>query len=317
MRITGASDLVAQQTWLDPVSDVLQHTIENMYAASGRTGQQVKNTLSGTWLGHPLHPAVTDLPVGSWTASVLFDVVESATERQDFAVAADATLTLGLAGALVAAISGLNDWHFTVDRPRRLGVAHGLLNLSSASIYGASLVLRLTGSRVWGRRLAYAAYGVALFSSWLGGELVFDERIGPNHAPAEAPEEFVPVFDDAKLEEGKPQRVDAQGIPVMLLRQNGRVYAMAEKCSHLGGPLSEGTIGNGMVTCPWHGSQFRITDGQVVNGPAAYPQPCFQTRLRNGAIEVGPHRDITAGEEEVAPRQGLSAAGAAISGAVS
>lgn len=317
MRTKGLSDFVAQQTWLDPVSDVLQRTIQNAYSASGRTGQHVKNTLSGTWMGHPLHPAVTDLPVGSWTASIVLDMVESATGRKDIATAADATLTIGLAGALAAAVSGLSDWHFTIDRPRRIGMAHGLLNVCAAGVYGTSLALRLTGSRAWGRRLAYAAFGMALISSWLGGELVFDEHVGPNHAPLEAPEDFVPVLDDAQLHEGKPQRVEAQGIPVMLLRQSGRIYALAETCSHLGGPLSEGTIGNGLVTCPWHGSQFRITDGQVVNGPASFPQPCFQTRVRNGKVEVGRRCEEAPQEVEAPARQGLRAAGEAISGAIS
>jgi nitrite reductase/ring-hydroxylating ferredoxin subunit/uncharacterized membrane protein len=313
----GASDVVAQQTWLDPVSDVLQKAVENAYAAGGPAGQQVKNFLSGTWLGHPLHPAVTDLPVGSWTASLMLDMLEASSGRRDLAVAADAALSIGLAGSLLAALSGLSDWHFTIDRPRRLGVAHGLLNTGAAGLYGASLVMRLSGARAWGRRTAMLAYGMALFSAWLGGELVFDEQIGVDHAAKEAPSDFVPALDETELQEGKPRRVDVNGILVMLVRQGGRIYALGETCAHLGGPLSEGEISDGIVTCPWHGSQFRLSDGQIVNGPAAFPQPCYQTRVRNGKIEVGPFCKQVPEESPASLRQGLRAAGEAISGATS
>ncbi len=322
MAKEGVAELVAQQTWLDPVSDVVQKTIERIYASSGPAGQRVKNVLSGTWLGHPVHPMITDVPVGSWTTSFIFDALDAATGRKEFATAADATLSIGLTAAAAAAVTGLSDWHFTIDRPRRIGMMHGLLNVGAVGLYGASLACRLSGSRAWGRGLAFVAYGVAGISAWLGGDLAFDEHVGVNHAPLEEeqPSDYTAVLDDAALQEGLPQRVDANGLAVMLVRQRGQIYCLAESCSHLGGPLSEGQITDGVVTCPWHASQFKLADGQVVNGPATYPQPCFQTRVRDGKIEIGPPRI-----ETVAPvadvtepiRQGLKALGGAITGAAS
>lgn len=282
------TDLIDQQTWLDPVADWLQKATEATYGATGDAGQQVKNLLSGTWLGHPLHPAVTDVPVGAWTVSLILDVLEAATGERTYGVGADVAQGIGLAGALGAALSGLNDWHYTVDRQRRVGIAHGLMNLTAAGIYGASSVLRATGARAWGRRLSYLAYGVAVFSAYVGGELTYGMRLGVDHAAEEAPEDFTPVVDEAQLADGQPRKVDASGVPVLLVKQAGKIYAMGEVCSHLGGPLSEGTIADGIVTCPWHGSQFALEDGAVVNGPATFAQPCFQTRVRNGKVEVGP-----------------------------
>ena len=281
-------DALGQQTWLDPISNVVQTGIENAYTAAGQGGQQVKNVLSGTWLGHPLHPMITDVPVGSFTASLLFDVLESTGGSQTWAAAADTTLGLGLLGAAGAAISGLNDWHFTVDKQRRIGMAHALLNVSATGLYLTSWLFRRAGSRRWGRRLAYVAYGTMAFAAGVGGDMVFEQHVGTNHATEDAPAEFVAVLDDAALEEGKPQRADANGVPVMVVRSAGHIYALGETCSHLGGPLSEGAIGNGVVTCPWHGSQFELASGRVVNGPTSFAQPCFQTRVRNGKVEVGP-----------------------------
>lgn len=283
------TDVLDQQTWLDPISDVVQKLIQDAYNATGQTGQQVKNVLSGTWLGHPLHPAITDVPTGAFTASLVFDLLEVTSGHKTWAAAADATLGIGLVGATAAALSGLNDWHFTVERPRRIGMAHALLNVGATGMYLTSLLMRRAGARRAGRRLSYLAFGTVAFSAWIGGDLAYDQHIGANHAPEEAPSEFVPVLDDSALLEGKPQRVDANGVPLMVVRSQGHVYALAETCSHLGGPLSEGEVSNGVVTCPWHASQFELATGHIVNGPATYPQPCFQTRVRSGKVEVGPH----------------------------
>lgn len=281
-------DVIDQQTWLDPVADWLQKTTEAAYGASGAAGQSVKNILSGTWLGHPVHPAVTDVPVGAWTAALVLDILEASTGERTYGVGADVAQGIGLAGAVGAALSGLNDWHYTMDRERRVGVAHGLMNLTAAGLYGVSSVLRATGARAWGRRLSYLAYGVAVFSAYVGGDLTYGMRLGVDHATESAPEEFVAVADERQLIEGQAQKVDAGGIPVLLVKHDGQIRAFGEVCSHLGGPLSEGTIADGVVTCPWHGSQFALTDGHVVNGPATFAQPCFQTRVRNGKVEVGP-----------------------------
>jgi nitrite reductase/ring-hydroxylating ferredoxin subunit len=134
---------------------------------------------------------------------------------------------------------------------------------------------------------AMLGYAVSSASAYLGGHLVFSEQIGVNHAAAqEMPKEFVPVLSDAELREGELKRADAGGVPVLLVRCEGDVCALAHTCAHLGGPLSEGKLEGDVVQCPWHGSRFNVRDGSVVDGPATFPQPRFETRVREGQIEV-------------------------------
>lgn len=290
MAQEGIAELVNNQTWLDPIGDLLQRWIEQAYRAGGPAGTRIKGLLAGTWLGHPLHPAITDVPLGSWTATAVLDLAEAATGNRQIGTGADATLAIGLIAALGAAVTGLSDWHYTVDRQRRVGLAHGLLNLSAAGLYAVSLGARAGGNRSAGRSLALIAYATGLFSAWLGGDLVYDQHLGVNHAPEEAPEDFTAVLDEGDLSEGEPRRVEVGGVPMMLVRQHGQIYALGESCAHLGGPLSEGQLGQGTITCPWHASRFTLADGRVLDGPATFPQPCYQTRVRDGKIEIGPRR---------------------------
>src|SRR4029078_6907285 len=129
-------------------------------------------------------------------------------------------------------------------------------------------------------------YAVSSTAAYLGGHLVFSEQIGVNHAAAqELPKEFVPVLADAELRENEMKRVDAGGAPVLLVRREGEVCALAHTCALLAGPLSEGKLEGDVVQCPWHGSRFNVRDGSVVDGPATFPQPCFETRAREGHLQ--------------------------------
>ena len=165
MAQEGIAELVNQQTWLDPIGDLLQRWIEQAYAAGGQTGERVKGILSGTWFGHPLHPAITDVPLGSWTATAVLDIAEVTTGDRRFGTGADTTLAVGLVAALGAAITGLSDWHYTMDRQRRVGLAHGLLNIGAAGFYAVSLGARASGNRRVGRTLALLGYSTGLFSA--------------------------------------------------------------------------------------------------------------------------------------------------------
>jgi nitrite reductase/ring-hydroxylating ferredoxin subunit len=84
-----------------------------------------------------------------------------------------------------------------------------------------------------------------------------------------------------------PTKATVAGADVILFRQDGDLFALANRCSHRGGPLDKGTVGEGpTVTCPWHFSTFDIADGSVVRGPASAPQPVYEVREREGKIEV-------------------------------
>jgi nitrite reductase/ring-hydroxylating ferredoxin subunit len=81
-------------------------------------------------------------------------------------------------------------------------------------------------------------------------------------------------------------RAEHNGTPILLVRRGSQIYDLAETCSHLGGPLSEGKLDGDIIQYPWHGSRFFIRDGHVVDGPAVHPQPCLEARIQNGQVEV-------------------------------
>ncbi len=278
---------VDQQEALDRLSDQIQPLVRDAFNSAGPAGREVKNILHGTWLGHPLHPALTDVPLGAWTAALALDALESISGRRELGAGADAAIAVGLVGAAGAAVTGLTDWSETNGRARKVGMLHGLLNVGATVLYTTSLVMRRKQKRNAGMGLAMLGYAVSSASAYLGGHLVFGEQIGVNHAASqEMPKEFVPVLPDAQLKEGEMKRADAAGVPVLLVRLDGAVCALAHTCSHLGGPLSEGKLEGDVVQCPWHGSRFNVRDGSVVDGPATFPQPCFEARVREGQIEV-------------------------------
>ena len=279
--------VVEQQESLDRLSDQIQPLVLNAFKSAGPAGQQVKNALHGTWLGHPLHPALTDVPIGAWTAAFALDAMESISGRKELGAGADVAIAVGLVGAAGAAVTGLTDWADTHGRPRKVGLMHGLLNVGATALYTTSLVLRRRKKRNAGVGFAMLGYAVSSAAAYLGGHLVLGEKIGVNHAAGqEMPTEFVAVLADAELAEGELKRVDAAGVPVLLVRCEGEVCALANTCSHQGGPLAEGTLEGDVVQCPWHASRFNVQDGSVIDGPATFPQPRFETRVREGQIEV-------------------------------
>ncbi len=288
MNQETAIDVIARQDWLDTAGDAIQPAILDAFEAGGETGQQIKNFLHGTWLGHPLHPVITDVPIGAWTTAAVLDGLELLGEEK-YAPGADAAIAVGLVGALGAAVTGLTDWTGTTKERRKVGLMHGLLNVGATVLYATSFFLRRRDeSRNTAIGLAMLGYGAAGAAAYLGGHLVFSEQTGVDHtAAAEYPKDFVAVLPEKELAENTMRRVEAGEVPVLLARKNGEIFAIAHTCSHLGGPLSEGDLlDDCSVRCPWHGSVFSLADGSVLKGPATEPQPKFEVRVNNGQIEV-------------------------------
>ena len=286
MSSEAPADVVERQEWLEPVESGLQKAVSSAYRSTGTPGRKVENFLHGVWLGHPLHPVLTDIPLGGFTAALVLDIAEASGAR-GVARGADIAVEVGLAGAAGAALTGLTDWHVTDGDARRVGVVHGLLNLTSTGLYIASLVQRKAGNRATGRALAFAGFAISSAAAWLGGHLVYSKQVGVNHTAGEQiPLDWTPVLDDAQLREGEMRRATAGTVKILLVRCSNRIHAISEVCSHFGGPLAEGTLEGAVVQCPWHGSRFCVEDGSVVDGPATHPQPSFDTRVYNGKIEV-------------------------------
>jgi nitrite reductase/ring-hydroxylating ferredoxin subunit/uncharacterized membrane protein len=266
--------------WLDDVAAQMERAFAPFLGQEAPRGP--RDLLYGTWLGHPLHAAVITVPVGSWSATMFFDLMGE--ER-----AADLSLGLGLVGAVGSAVTGAAQWQDTTNQelPRRLGALHALLNVAATTLMAGSWVLRKQGRRRTGLALSTAGLGINLASAWLGGELAYDLGIGVDHAAFEKPPTewtTVAVLDD--LPDGKPHRVDADGTPILLLREGDQIRAVGATCPHLGGPLDEGTIDGDTVTCPWHGSVFSLADGALIHGPAMMPVAAYEVRIENGNIAI-------------------------------
>jgi nitrite reductase/ring-hydroxylating ferredoxin subunit/uncharacterized membrane protein len=279
---------IDRQRWLEPVADVLQKLVAGSYKLLGNPGRSLKTLFHGTWLGHPLHPVLTDIPIGAWTIAVLFDLSYLIERSHGWVSAADVTIFIGLLAALATAVTGYTDWSDTFGRERRVGISHGLLNTLVIVLYLVSFILRVTGgSRGLAILLAYLGYLLVLTAAFLGGDLVFSIGTGVNHhAWQEVPTKFTKVLLEGKLADGILVRGLAGDTPILLYKKGDTVCAISETCSHAGGPLSEGELDGNVVQCPWHGSRFDVCTGQVKGGPATISQVRYETRVQNGQIEV-------------------------------
>ena len=279
---------IDRQRWLEPVADFLQKVVGGFYKLLGAPGHTLKTLVHGTWLGHPLHPVITDIPLGAWTLAVLFDIIYVFNGSQGWSSAADVTIFVGILAALGAAVTGYTDWNETVDRERRVGIAHGLINTLVLVIYLVSWLIRLTGgSRGLAIVLAFIGYALVICAAYLGGEMVFSIGTGVNHhAWQPVPEKFTKVLLEGRLTEGMLVKAVAGDTPILLFKKGDALCAISETCSHAGGPLSEGELLGNLVQCPWHASRFDICSGQVRGGPATISQVRYETRIQNGQIEV-------------------------------
>lgn len=284
MGTTNTLTRVIDQPALDRIAQPLSVAVREAYEAAGPIGRELKNAVHGVWLRHPLHPVFTDVPVGAWSTALALDC--AANGDPGMRKAATFAMGVGLLGALGAAVTGLTDWSETDGESRRTGLIHGLLNITATSLIAAAYLQRRSDSDASGRACAWTGFGIAVASAYLGGDLVYRQRIGVNHADVEVPDGYTPVADSAALADNSMMRARAGDADVLLVRQHGQVCALAHACAHLGGPLSEGTLKDGSVVCPWHGSEFSLEDGHVLNGPSTHDQPRFNVRERNGRIEV-------------------------------
>ena len=243
----------------------------------------VKDLLSGTWLGHPLHPVLTDIPIGAWSSSWILDVIGG--EKAE--PAADALLGVAVLSAVPTAAAGLADWIDTSGRTRRIGAAHVLGNTAAVALFGASFAVRKAGLRKLGFALSTAGIGVASASAYLGGHLTFGKGVGvDNTVFDEEAVHWTEVLTVDELSERKLIHARAGDAPLLVFRDGDDVFAISDRCSHRGCMLSEGTVKHGTVQCPCHGSTFRLEDGGIVRGPATAPQPAYDVRIVEGRVEV-------------------------------
>jgi nitrite reductase/ring-hydroxylating ferredoxin subunit/uncharacterized membrane protein len=270
---------ISRNRRLDIVGQALGGTV-GKFVKSG----PVKDLLSGTWLGHALHPLLTDLPIGSFTSAMALDLLGG----EEAAGGAQTLIGLGILSTLPTALSGLSDLSDVYEeRDRAVGAAHALGNTAALACYGLSYLARRRGRRGLGMFWSFAGGAAMGWSAYLGGHLSLRRGIGVNHTAFEEPiADWTAVLDDKELQEGEAKNVSAGSNQVVLYRFAGEICALSDVCNHAGGPLHEGDIDGLGVTCPWHASRFDLTDGSVLRGPATAPQPSYETRVQDGKIEV-------------------------------
>jgi nitrite reductase/ring-hydroxylating ferredoxin subunit/uncharacterized membrane protein len=245
----------------------------------------VKRVLSGVPLGHRLHPLLTDVPIGSWTAASLVDVFAMKSGQR----AARRLVAAGIVASLPTAATGLSDWNDTHGPERRVGVAHMAANSAALLMQIASWRARHRGHHIRGAILGAVGLGALAAGGYLGGHLVFSRRVGVDRE--------VTVLDDEQwqtvcrvdeLVDDEAIGVTVDDVRIALVRRHHQIYALAAVCSHAGGPLERGQVRDDVLMCPWHGSAFCLRDGAVVRGPATAPQPAYETRVRGDLVEVRP-----------------------------
>lgn len=277
---------VEAQEWLDRPSYRFEHVMATSLNLPGDASTPIRNALHGTWLGHPLHPALTDIPVGAWTMAMILDGLDAIRPSTGRRRAARLAVGVGVLGGMASAVTGMADWQYTHDNARRVGTVHGALNAATLALYAASWRARHK-TRPAGRAISAAGFGLLAVSAYLGGVLVYQHRIGVDHSDDQLePRRFVAVLPDAEMPEGAVRRCKADGVDVAVARCGSQIAALGGRCPHLGGPTAEGWLYQGSLVCPWHGSRFDLQTGAVVRGPATAPLPCFETRVRDGNIEI-------------------------------
>lgn len=267
---------------LDPVVKTVRKIVS---AALGP--QQVRDALHGLWLGHPLHPMLTDVPIGTWTSAAVLDLLPGT------GPAATTLIATGCAAAVPTAVTGWADWSQLHPQQQRVGVVHALANVVGLGLYTASVAARVRGQSLRGKVLAYAGLTAVMGGGYLGGHLAYRQAAGASHI-ADVPDLFPSGWHDLGPVEDLPDATlvkrTVEGVDLLVVRRGQHVDVLANKCSHLSGPLSDGEFtveaGQGCVVCPWHGSTFRLADGAPVHGPATSPQHRFHTRVQNGRVSV-------------------------------
>lgn len=248
--------------------------------------EEFKDLISGTWLGHALHPMLTDVVIGSFTSATIVDLMAGPAGD----TAARRLIGLGIVAYGPTALTGASDWADTElgeDHVRRAGVVHATTNAVALNLYVASLVSRRRGHRGRGVLFGALGAGVLMVGGYIGGHLSLRQGVGGNQTIFDpGPTEWSPAIDGSQLQDGQLTSVVVQDTPVLLLREGDRIFAIHDRCSHRGCSLSGGELQGEEIVCPCHGSRFDRRDGSVRHGPATAPQPAFQVRQRDGVVEV-------------------------------
>lgn len=265
--------IAAQAAWARPLGDWNHRWLGAVFARV----PAVKDLLNGTWLGHPAHASLTDIPVGSLALVLVFDVVGLAT-------ASDVALTIGVLGMLGAALSGSADYADTDGRARMVTTVHAVVMVVALIVLLAALLLRVAAAdRALAVILDFAGFGILALGAVIGGDAVFRYGVQVDrHAFGPSGSADWKPLDVAEVPEGEPVGAKLGSEPLLLVRAGDTIHALSGRCAHANAPLAKGTLVDGCIECPWHGSRFDLATGHVRRGPAVYDQPRFEVRAAEG-----------------------------------
>lgn len=262
----------AQAGWARPFGDFNHRWLTALFGPI----RPIKDLLNGTWLGHPLHSALTDVPIGALTVALVLDIVGQQ-------VAADVALLVAVLSIIAAAVAGFADYTDTDGTARMRATVHAVLMTTALVLFAISLIIRAGNpvDRTVPFVLLLAGYLVISVGAAVGGDLVY--LIGTHvnrHAWRGAGAKWIALDlgDLPDIPEGGPTKAKAGINTLVVVRTGDTIHALHETCAHAGGPLAEGTLVKGCIQCPWHGSRFRLEDGHVARGPAMYDQPAYEVR---------------------------------------
>ena len=287
MTERGTDRFLRRQEWMEGWADGLQRIIGAVYRGLGPLRRPIHNFLSGTSVfRHPLHPALTDVPLGAWVSGTVLDYAALASNVVPRA-AGSIALLVGLVGAAGAAATGYTDFQDVYGLERRIAFAHGLTMTVVFVVQTVSLILRLVGVYPVAIGLSTAGLLLTMFGMYIGGHVVYAYGTRINRAAfLPEPEGYTSVGATTDFPEGQMRKVDAGGLDVLVVRLDGTLNAIVDTCTHAGGPLHEGPLEGDTVTCPWHGSRFSVRDGSVRGAPATFPESRLEVREQDGRVEV-------------------------------
>ncbi|MGH2483161.1 MAG: Rieske 2Fe-2S domain-containing protein [Candidatus Limnocylindria bacterium] len=272
------------------VGDWVARVMDGFYRVLGRPGKWFQDFVNGSWLGHPVHPVLTDVVIGGATLIVVFDLAALILGTDELDTASLVAVGVTALAALGTLWTGLTDFKDTAKGDERnVAIVHGLINIVATVAYIASFFLRLGEGDDLGRWFSLGGALILTVGSYIGGHLVFKYGFMVNRnafAKGQRAQEFAPIIAAADVPESTPTRVMLGSTALVVVRRGDLVYALKATCSHAGGPLDKGTLEGDTIVCPWHGSAFRVRDGTVRHGPATTRQVTYRTRVADLQVEV-------------------------------